>query len=139
MTEESSEFYDENELLFIKEEPDDDDDDDDDLLEQFEIKEEPEMEIIDAYEIDMETNAKLNEIIKKSSSPIQESVETYSTGNTLYECRICGKRLSQKRSYTNHMLGHTNDMPIKCQFCPKTFATQSALAGHRRTHTGEKP
>lgn len=135
MTEDSSEFFEEEELLFIKEEPEDEPEDDD-LLE---IKEEPEMDIMDTYEIDLETNAELNALLKRSSSPIQECVQSHNTGKTLYECHICGKRLTHKRSLNNHMLGHTNDMPVKCPYCPKTFATQSALAGHRRTHTGEKP
>lgn len=141
MTEESSDFFDDDELLMIKEEPEDDDllviKEEPEENDEF-IKEEPEMDIVDTYEIDSDTHAELTAIIKKTSRPV-DYVKCQSTGNTIYECQICGKRLSRKRSYTNHMLGHTNNMPIKCRYCPKTFATQSALAGHERTHTGEKP
>lgn len=147
MTEESSDFFDEEELVIIKEEPEDDDflvikEEPPEYIDGYhmDIKEEPDMDTMDSCDIDTDAHPELSKLIRKTiEMRTAEYVKFTSTGDTIYECHICGKRLSRKRSYTNHMLGHTNDMPMKCRFCPKTFATQSAMANHERTHTGEKP
>lgn len=119
MSEEDDNFFEENDVVFIKEEP--------------------EMEIIDTDDIINENNDVLLETIKKSPSQREDNILSRIATKTIFPCNICGKQLSQKRSLTNHILAmHNKILPFKCQYCPKSFASQKALPAHERTHTGEK-
>jgi uncharacterized Zn-finger protein len=46
--------------------------------------------------------------------PISRS---YQTSRKYWGCHICGKRLSSKRSYDEHMNIHTKSRPFACDEC----------------------
>lgn len=56
-----------------------------------------------------------------------------------YDCNVCGKVVTTKKSFTNHMKIHTGEKSSVCDICGKAFTVEKYLIVHRRTHTGEKP
>ena len=56
-----------------------------------------------------------------------------------FECDICHKRYSCRRSLRNHKHIHTDQYPFRCGICDKGFYNSSNLKIHKRIHTGEKP
>ena len=56
-----------------------------------------------------------------------------------FECDICHKRYSYRKSLRNHKRIHTDRNPYKCNICDKEFYKSNELKRHKRTHTGEKP
>lgn len=106
------------------------------------VKEEPEMEIIDTFDMANEENDDDFTEMHIKNSPEHSIKPDPDSGASEhgFECEICGKRLKQKRSYTNHMQLHSNSRPYKCRYCPKTFASHNLSSkSHELTHTGEKP
>ncbi|MGH0140714.1 UNVERIFIED_CONTAM: hypothetical protein FKN15_071895 [Acipenser sinensis] len=61
------------------------------------------------------------------------------TGDKLYLCSDCGKRLSHSRALKTHQRIHTGEKPYRCSDCGKSFRHSGTLKKHQRTHTGEKP
>lgn len=58
-----------------------------------------------------------------------------------FTCETCGKKLSSKYSYQNHVKTHLGDeyMPFRCRFCGKGYTSKQSLQIHERIHTGETP
>uniref|UniRef100_A0A914WZK6 C2H2-type domain-containing protein n=1 Tax=Plectus sambesii TaxID=2011161 RepID=A0A914WZK6_9BILA len=51
-------------------------------------------------------------------------------------CRLCGKYLSSKRSYDEHMNIHNRTRPFACEHCDYAAASQMTLRRHKlRNHT----
>jgi hypothetical protein len=58
-------------------------------------------------------------------------------GGGLFECDVCGKQFTNRKSMVNHMGLHRG--LTRCRLCRKTFATKSSLNSHlRNTYCGEK-
>ena len=57
----------------------------------------------------------------------------------LFNCQICHKSYSNKRSLNQHMKFHDESKALKCDVCLKLFSCKSSLEVHYRIHTGEKP
>ncbi|CAO1404971.1 unnamed protein product [Diamesa tonsa] len=72
-----------------------------------------------------------NKFFKKAELLKHEKIHT---GNTGYNCEICGKMAVNKQSLDTHMLSHTNETPFKCSLCPKAYKTSSARASHMEVH-----
>ncbi|CAB3397866.1 unnamed protein product [Caenorhabditis bovis] len=54
----------------------------------------------------------------------------------LWECSVCSKKLSSKRSYTEHMNIHNKARPFQCLYCNYAAASQMTLHRHKlRNHT----
>lgn len=53
-----------------------------------------------------------------------------------YTCEHCGKVLSSKQNYNQHLNVHTGAKPFVCLFpgCEKAFRQGSQLSIHKRTH-----
>lgn len=57
-----------------------------------------------------------------------------------FECEICNKQLSNRRTLEYHVRSfHTMDRPYSCQHCSETFLSKEVCTVHERRHTGEKP
>ncbi|KAK2723186.1 hypothetical protein QYM36_001754, partial [Artemia franciscana] len=65
--------------------------------------------------------------------------EVSHTGERLFECDICKKRLATSRSLSDHTRTHTGEKPFVCNICDKTFRQKATLFIHQRTHTGKTP
>ncbi|XP_048345431.1 zinc finger protein 22-like isoform X2 [Sphaerodactylus townsendi] len=60
--------------------------------------------------------------------------------DTLYQCTMCGKKLSRKDHLKRHEEIHDRKKkPHQCSYCEKCFRQRSDLVFHERIHTGEKP
>ncbi|XP_051246807.1 zinc finger protein 287-like [Dicentrarchus labrax] len=60
------------------------------------------------------------------------------TGVKPFRCSVCGKRYSWKKSLTDHMKLHSEEL-FSCSVCKKTFKWRRNIVRHMRIHTGEKP
>ena len=57
-----------------------------------------------------------------------------------YECKICGKKISESSNLVVHMRLHTNEKPYSCDECNKRFKHSGHLKLHLRLHhSDEKP
>ena len=56
-----------------------------------------------------------------------------------FNCQVCYKSYSSKRSLNQHMNIHDESKAFKCDVCLKVFSLRKDLDRHYRTHTGEKP
>ena len=56
-----------------------------------------------------------------------------------FNCQVCDRSYSNKRSLNQHMKIHDESKAFKCDICMKIFPSKSKLELHCRTHTGEKP
>ncbi|XP_028332134.1 zinc finger protein 227-like isoform X2 [Gouania willdenowi] len=61
------------------------------------------------------------------------------TGEKLFNCDVCGKRIKYRHNLKTHMRVHTGEKSYGCDVCGQRFAHQQNLKTHKRTHTGEKP
>ena len=58
----------------------------------------------------------------------------------VYQCKICGKKISLSQNYKVHMRIHTNEKPYSCEVCNEGFRESGQLKSHQRQdHSGEKP
>ncbi|KAK5976622.1 hypothetical protein GCK32_006704, partial [Trichostrongylus colubriformis] len=58
---------------------------------------------------------------------------------TRWHCRVCGKSLSSKRSYDEHMNIHNDARPFACEHCDYAAASQMTLRRHKlRSHTSRR-
>lgn len=48
-----------------------------------------------------------------------------------YECHICNRTLSQRRSLRDHLMLHTGERKHMCENCGDTFITKTSLKMHR--------
>ncbi|KJH45359.1 zinc finger, C2H2 type [Dictyocaulus viviparus] len=56
-----------------------------------------------------------------------------------WHCGICGKSLSSKRSYDEHMNIHNDARPFACDHCDYAAASQMTLRRHKlRSHTARR-
>ncbi|GBN92660.1 Zinc finger protein 81 [Araneus ventricosus] len=55
-----------------------------------------------------------------------------------FPCNVCGRILSSKGNYENHMVLHSKRKPFVCKECQRAFATKSYLKNHFRRHTGDR-
>lgn len=71
----------------------------------------------------------------------QEKMHVDKTARKYFICETCGKKLTSKHSYQNHVKTHLGDehMPFRCQYCGKGYTGKYALDIHVRGHTGETP
>ena len=56
-----------------------------------------------------------------------------------YVCAVCGSVIINKKSFLNHMLGHSGEKPYACEVCDMRFTLQQTLKKHSYTHTGARP
>ena len=56
-----------------------------------------------------------------------------------FNCQVCHRSYSNKKSLNQHMKIHDNSKGFKCDVCLKMFQSKSHLKRHYTTHTGEKP
>ncbi|XP_050415486.1 zinc finger protein 26 isoform X2 [Patella vulgata] len=76
------------------------------------------------------------------------------TGYKPYQCSVCGKKFTYKRTFKEHEAQHDNKLyeckvvnktsnnksrVSVCSVCGKTFSRQNYLKIHQRIHTGETP
>ncbi|KAK7930354.1 hypothetical protein WMY93_006749 [Mugilogobius chulae] len=54
------------------------------------------------------------------------------SGEKPYDCRVCGKRFSERSNQARHMLIHSDEKPHKCSVCDKTFIQKNHLTTHQR-------
>ncbi|CAD6996792.1 unnamed protein product [Ceratitis capitata] len=54
-------------------------------------------------------------------------------------CPVCGKQLSCRATFNNHMLVHSDNAPYKCDVCGRAFKRGKALKYHLLAHTGLRP
>uniref|UniRef100_A0A915Q765 C2H2-type domain-containing protein n=1 Tax=Setaria digitata TaxID=48799 RepID=A0A915Q765_9BILA len=54
----------------------------------------------------------------------------FSTFKMKWTCELCGKKLSSKRSYDEHLNVHTNLRPFACSYCGYAAASQMTLRRH---------
>ncbi|KAM7340490.1 hypothetical protein ACRRTK_001105 [Alexandromys fortis] len=64
--------------------------------------------------------------------------QKFSTGETPYQSRKCGKYFSAASSLTGHQRIQTGEKPYRCEECDKCFTRLSTLRAHQKIHTGEK-
>ncbi|XP_001356360.4 zinc finger protein 91 [Drosophila pseudoobscura] len=58
----------------------------------------------------------------------------------LYQCSVCGKRLSTAGILKTHLLLHQSETPYQCDKCGKTFKVKAQYKSHLKTrHTEYKP
>ncbi|SPP85667.1 gastrula zinc finger protein xFG20-1 isoform X2 [Drosophila guanche] len=58
----------------------------------------------------------------------------------LYQCNVCGKRLSTAGILKTHLLLHQSETPYQCDKCGKTFKVKAQYKSHLKTrHTEYKP
>uniref|UniRef100_A0A0K0D9B6 C2H2-type domain-containing protein n=1 Tax=Angiostrongylus cantonensis TaxID=6313 RepID=A0A0K0D9B6_ANGCA len=61
------------------------------------------------------------------------------TQRNRWHCGICGKSLSSKRSYDEHMNIHNDARPFACDHCDYAAASQMTLRRHKlRSHTARR-
>lgn len=60
------------------------------------------------------------------------------SGETPYQCDLCGKRFIHHTSFKIHSLSHTGQKSYKCDICSLALLSVSHLKRHMRVHTGEK-
>ena len=56
-----------------------------------------------------------------------------------FECPVCGRQFSIKRSLHNHRRIHMTAKPFECTICGKSFSAKFRLDTHLRLHNGQKP
>ncbi|XGW06549.1 hypothetical protein V3C99_016674 [Haemonchus contortus] len=62
-----------------------------------------------------------------------------SAQRTRWHCGVCGKSLSSKRSYDEHMNIHNDARPFACEHCDYAAASQMTLRRHKlRSHTARR-
>uniref|UniRef100_A0A1I8P8Q5 Protein krueppel n=1 Tax=Stomoxys calcitrans TaxID=35570 RepID=A0A1I8P8Q5_STOCA len=59
--------------------------------------------------------------------------------NPHFQCKVCGKQLSNSSSFRYHMQLHSDKTPFKCEVCGECFKTRNAFDGHRSTHDPKNP
>lgn len=62
--------------------------------------------------------------------------------NPIFTCKVCGKCLTNKYTYRNHLSLHRDDSETKtfiCTYCGKGWRSKSQLQSHTRFHTNERP
>ena len=72
---------------------------------------------------------------------VSERKPNHSNGSrgSKFECIVCHRSLSSKRSLQRHMKIHTEEKPFKCNHCNYACRSAYTLREHIRIHTGEKP
>lgn len=51
-----------------------------------------------------------------------------------YVCELCGKSLSSKQNYQEHVYTHTGEKPFVCRLCGVRYRQCSQLSVHKRVH-----
>ncbi|XP_065364510.1 zinc finger protein 226 [Calliphora vicina] len=64
---------------------------------------------------------------------------TGKVANPDYQCKICGKQLSNSSSFKYHMKLHSDETPYKCEVCGEAFKTRNAYDGHISIHNPNNP
>ena len=76
---------------------------------------------------------------KREAHDINEPTKKIQKSANAFECSICLKNFTTKRSLKFHRRIHTGEKPFKCKTCSKSFTRLDILKKHERIHTGEKP
>ena len=61
------------------------------------------------------------------------------TGNSLFECHVCQKKVTTKKILQRHLRIHTNSTLFPCPICSKSFGLKSSLDFHMKSHDKQKP
>ncbi|KAM7348068.1 uncharacterized protein ACRADG_007495 [Cochliomyia hominivorax] len=59
--------------------------------------------------------------------------------NPDFQCKVCGKQLSNSSSFKYHMKLHSDETPYKCEVCGDAFKTRNAYDGHISIHNPNNP
>ncbi|GFU78081.1 hypothetical protein TNCV_4755251 [Trichonephila clavipes] len=55
-----------------------------------------------------------------------------------FQCHLCEKKFSQRRSLVDHIRSHTGEKPFLCHVSGERFSRQRTLTNHLQRHTGKK-
>uniref|UniRef100_A0A1B0A9V5 Protein krueppel n=1 Tax=Glossina pallidipes TaxID=7398 RepID=A0A1B0A9V5_GLOPL len=89
-----------------------------------------------------------NEVILEVDTDTDPNVKVYkprkNTGlrkepNPEYQCKTCGKQLSNSSSFKYHMQLHSDVTPYLCNLCGEGFKTPNAYEGHLSIHDPNNP
>ena len=69
---------------------------------------------------------------------LKRHIDSIHLGCNRFICEVCGKTLTSKQNYIQHMYIHTGDKPLICPEpgCGQHFRQGSLLSMHKKIHKG---